>query len=72
MHPYISQVMAAERAAEAIRAADASRRAKDARQAVAVSGRQSHQPHPAYWARRAFRRQQPCTAGLTVSGQPCR
>lgn len=72
MHPYISQALAAARAADAMRAADASRRARDAQQIVAVSTGRSHQSHPSYWARRALRRQQPSTAGLTVSGQPCR
>jgi hypothetical protein len=72
MHPYFSQAMAAERTAEAIRAAEHSRRVRDARHAVAASTRHSHQSQPSHWARRAFRRQEPGTAALTVSGQPCR
>ena len=65
MHPYISQAVAAERSADAIRAAEASRRVREARQAVAGRTHQSHR------ARRAARRQ-PSAAGLAVSGQSCR
>ena len=74
MHPYISQAIAAERVADAIRAADASRRARDARQVVAVGAdqpyqaRQSRQSHR---ARRVFHRQ-PGAAGVTVAGPQCR
>lgn len=68
MHLYISQAVAAERVADAMRAADAGRRAREARQVDAVRTRRAHQP---YRTRRAARRQ-PCPPGLTVSGQPSR
>jgi hypothetical protein len=72
MHPYISQAIAAERLADAIRAAEASRRAREARQVVvAVGADQPHQARQSHGARRAFRRQ-PCAAGVTVSGPQCR
>ncbi len=70
MHPYISQAIAAERVADAIRAADASRRAQLGRQLAKINGRQ---PHPPHRGRRAAR-PQPCTASasVAVSGPPCR
>ena len=71
MHPYISQAIAAERAADAIRLAEASRRARDARQVVAVGTDQPHQARQSHRARRAFRRQ-PCAAGVTAAGPQCR
>ena len=71
MHPSISQAIATQRVADALRAADASRRARDAKQEVAVSTHQSPRSRQSYRARRAAGRQ-PRTAGLTVSGQPCR
>jgi hypothetical protein len=66
MHPYISQAIAAERVADAIRAADASRRAQLGRQLAAANGRR---PHPSYRGRRAARSQS-CTAAasMAVSG----
>jgi hypothetical protein len=56
MHPYISQAIAAERAADAIRAADTSRRAREARQVVvAVNTNQVRQACQSRRARWAFR-----------------
>jgi hypothetical protein len=73
MHPYISQAIAAERVADAMRVAEASRRARDARQAVAGMS----QPHQALQSRQSHRarltfRRQPCAAGVTVSAPQCR
>jgi hypothetical protein len=70
MHPYITQAIAAERTAEAIRVADASRLARDAKQVAAVRTHQAHQSRQSHRARRAARRQ-PGAAGLTVSGSQC-
>jgi hypothetical protein len=66
MHPYISQAIAAERVADAIRAADASRRARLGRELAAINGRQ---PRPSYRGRRSARSQR-CTAAasMVVSG----
>jgi hypothetical protein len=73
MHPYISQAIAEQRAADLIRAADASRRGREARQTVKVSTQQAHQSYQSYRARRAARREL-CAAGasMTVSGSQCR
>lgn len=69
MHPYISQAIAAERAADAIRAAEASLRGQLGRQLAAANGHPSRQPHPSYRARRAARRQLcAATTSVTVSG----
>jgi hypothetical protein len=71
MHPYISRAIAAERAADAVRTADASRRAQDFQEEAAAVGAsthhclQAHRSHQSYRAQRAARRRPNC-AGLTV------
>jgi len=70
MHPYISQAIAAERAADAIRAAEASRRGQLGRQLAMINSRQPHSSHRG----RRTARPQACTASATmaVSGRPSR
>jgi hypothetical protein len=64
MHPYISQAIAEARAADWIRAAEASSRVRIAREEAATRGQVSHRSN------RIARRRH--SAGLTVTGPACR